>query len=203
MVKDGIKKDRRQKKTRLLSTITAISLSIFLAIITISPFIVSAENIKLIMVTTIILSTLFFFILLKLFKYYSKTLGFFVLKFSKNELKDLNKIPRVWFPSSIIAAISSLILFFKSNYVMWIYLTTSSSYMIDYGRIINALNAKYLPSIIVAYVTIGLILQSVYLKKSEKIRWLFSMISSLISVISFTINIVVIIGIISTILKIF
>ena len=121
-------KNIKETNKKFINVIVLICSSIFLSIVTISSYIVSAENINLILTITIILSILFFFIIFRLFEYYKKTLSFFIFKLSKSKLKDINNVLVMWVPSSIIAAISSLILFIKSNYVMWIYLTTSSSY---------------------------------------------------------------------------
>jgi len=192
-------------KTRLQSILKILAVlfsAIFLSIITISPYIVSSEDIKLIIMSVIIFCFMFVFLLFKLVNYYNKSLYFLISRISNNSYSETSTL-LIWVPSSFVAGISSIILFIQNIFIMSIYLTSSSSYMVDYGAKITSLNDKYIPLIVIIYIVLGLAIQVYILKRSKRINYFNSIISSLINIILFIIIIIIIIRIFRAILILF
>lgn len=188
------------KTNNFIKMLTLILLSVFLSIFNIYPFIVPAADVQLIIITTIILFIIYYFIISKLIVLYNRLLNFINQKISKNNLKNLNKTTQiVWFPSALISAISSLILFFISNRYM-IMETNILGDKTNYGAIVTSLNTTYFPIIMIIFLMIGLLIEIFVLKINEKEKTLPAFLSSFITILVFTIIFFAIRNLISNIL---
>jgi len=183
-----------QKTENKITKITIFLISSFLSYATIFPLLSGFFGLTATSMSTYYFITLllYYFITLTLFNSYLKFSYKLIYRYKKLKLKFFNKLSIILFPQSLIVGLLSLILLFISVYYLYLDSITLE-YLVDYEDIIKVLYLKFIPILILLWLSSTFILFTYYLYRFEGVNLIFSFIFILFSILSYF----MIIGIVS------
>ncbi|MBS3137106.1 hypothetical protein J4232_01610 [Candidatus Woesearchaeota archaeon] len=173
--------------------------AIFLAIFTLYGFLLTSFNSKLILVTSLILTLIYYFICFKLYHHYTKFLEFLCKKDALGQEKISKIVSDAWILPSFVLIIF-LILFLISIYYLSIISNTAGWTEIDYGSRIRSINNSYRWIGLIA-LSLGMLLQ-IYLLRKNNLQLIKAIIYSIIAVFLFGCIILVIMGMFMTLISV-
>lgn len=173
-----------EEKKKVTRRPTLLFISIFLIYLSAKSFlpIANERTLKNIILMSIILVIIYYYLFSKLFKLYDYIIDFFVYKVAKIKIRQ-PKITStiIWFFPSVIFGIGSLLLFGIFIYYISIELSIFGNIENDYRLIAVNISNIIFPILVISSLIIGFCLELYYLIQTKKIEFFPSFISSSIA----------------------